>query len=94
MIKSFGDKETEKIWKCRRSRLLPGEIQERARRKLQRIDAATSLDDLCLFLSDGLHRLSGDMKGLWAIRVNAQWRIIFRWTKDKNAEIVSITDYH
>ncbi len=94
MIVSFGDKETEKIWRRERSRLFPTEIQDRARMKLQRIDAAPSLEALRLFRSDKLHPLQGDKKGLWAIWINSQWRIIFRWTKEKNAEIVEITDYH
>lgn len=94
MITSFKDKETEKIWNGEFSKRFPASIQTRVRAKLQRIHAAPDLNALRMFPSDRLHALSGKLRGLWSISVNDQFRIIFRWTADGNAEIVQLIDYH
>ncbi|MDG2169535.1 MAG: type II toxin-antitoxin system RelE/ParE family toxin [Opitutales bacterium] len=93
MIESFGDKETESISNGIRSRKLPNDIQQRARRKLRMIDQAQDLRDLRVPPSNHLESLRGDLKGFWSIRINDQWRIIFRW-RDALKRDVSIVDYH
>jgi len=93
MIKSFGDKETQRLFEGERTRKLHPEIQERALRRLVQIHRAASLDDLRHPPSNHLERLRGDLKEYHSIRINQQWRVIFVWT-GADAENVSIVDYH
>ena len=93
MIESFGDTETEQIYRGQRSRKLPGDIQHRARRKLRMLNQARALQDLSVPPGNRLEGLRGDLSGFWSIRINQQWRIIFRWEEGRKAE-VKITDYH
>ena len=93
MIKNFGDKETEKIWNGIQSRKLPSEIQNVARRKLRMINNAQNINDLRIPPANHLEKLSGNFSGLYSIRINNQWRIIFNWEND-NAYEVQIIDYH
>ena len=93
VIRSFGDKETIKVYRGDRSRRLPLEIQSRANMKLFNIDQAATLEQLALPPSNRLEALGGDLKGFWSIRVNQQWRILFRWSGGDAFE-VKITDYH
>lgn len=93
MIQSFGDKETEKIWNGQRSAKLPGNIQNVARRKLRMINNAQNINDLRVPPANHLEKLSGDLQGLYSIRINRQWRIVFDWTNN-NAYEVKIVDYH
>lgn len=93
MIRSFGDKQTEIVYHGERSRMLPPDIQSRANMKLFRIDQATQLEQLALPPSNRLEALSGGLKGFWSIRINQQWRIVFRWNAG-DAFDVKITDYH
>jgi proteic killer suppression protein len=93
MIVSFGDGETETIWNGERSRRLPSDIQAVALRKLRLINAAKKADDLRVPPGNRLERLKGERAGQWSIRINDQWRIVFRWT-DGGAEDVAIVDYH
>jgi toxin HigB-1 len=93
MIISFGSKETEKIWNGERVKNLPIEIQEVGRRKLRMLNNSQNLMDLRIPPSNKLEKLEGKFKGLYSIRINDQWRIIFKWEKG-NAEEVEIIDYH
>jgi toxin HigB-1 len=93
MIKSFRDKETEKVYFRKISAKLPGDIQQIALRKLRMINNAQNIHDLRIPPSNRLEKLAGDRKGQYSIRVNDQWRICFIW-KDNNAYNVEITDYH
>jgi proteic killer suppression protein len=93
MIRSFRDRETEKVWNGRLSRRLPGDIQEAALRKLAALDAAERLEDLRLPPGNRLEALSGNRKGQHSIRINQQWRVCFRWT-DGGCGDVEICDYH
>jgi len=93
VIKSFRDKETEKIYSRARSAKLPGDIQQIALRKLRMINNAQNINDLRIPPSNRLEKLSGDRAGQYSIRINDQWRICFVW-KDNNAYYVEITDYH
>ncbi len=93
MIKSFRDKETEKVYSRERSAKLPGDIQQIALRKLRMINNAQDIHDLRIPPSNRLEKLGGNRKGQYSIRINDQWRICFVW-QDNNAYNVEITDYH
>ncbi|MBX2960763.1 MAG: type II toxin-antitoxin system RelE/ParE family toxin [Flavobacteriales bacterium] len=93
MIKSFGDKETEKIWNGVRSKKLPNDIQEIARRKLRMLNNSIDIQDLTIPPSNRLEKLSGNLKDFYSIRINKQWRIIFIW-ENGNALQTEIIDYH
>lgn len=93
MIRSFADREAEKIWGGVASRRLPAGIQQVARRKLRMLNAAATLDDLRIPPANRLEALKGDRKGQHSIRINDQWRICFRW-KAGDAHDVQIVDYH
>jgi proteic killer suppression protein len=93
MILSFGTKETEKIWSGERVKKMPLEIQETGRRKLRMLNNSVNLADLKVPPSNRLEKLSGNMKDYYSIRINDQWRVIFKWTNN-NAFEVEIIDYH
>ena len=93
MINSFGSKETEKIWNGDRVKNLPREIQQIGRRKLRMLNNSQNLLDLRVPPSNKLEKLSGKMNDLYSIRINEQWRIVFRW-EDGIANEVTIMDYH
>jgi proteic killer suppression protein len=93
VIKSFAGKETEKIWEGLQSRKLPPDIQNIARRKLRMMNNAQNINDLRIPPSNHLEKLSGDLIGFFSIRINKQWRLIFKWEND-NAFEVEIVDYH
>lgn len=93
MIKSFADRETEKVFNREQSRKLPRDIQSRAFMRLMQIDAATRIEDLRLPPSNRLESLKHDRKGQWSVRINDQWRICFRF-EASDAFDVEIVDYH
>ena len=93
MIRSFSDKETEKVFGRQISRRLPHDIQQRAYQKLVMLDAAPALDDLRVPPGNRLEALRGDRAGQHSIRINQQWRICFTW-QDGDAYDVEIADYH
>ena len=93
MIKSFSDSETEKIWKGFRSKKLPNEIQETARRKLRIINNSLNVDDLRIPPGNRLEMLKGNLSGFYSIRINDQWRVVFKWSEG-DAFNVKIADYH
>ncbi len=93
MIRSFADRETERVWQGLWSRRLPAEIQDIALRKLQFVEAATEVTDLRVPPGNSLEALKKDRKGQWSIRINSKWRICFKW-RNGHAEDVEICDYH
>ena len=93
MIESFGDSATENIYRGLRVRGLPRDIQERARRKLRMINQARIVEDLQIPPGNRLEQLKGNLNEFWSIRINHQWRIIFRW-RDGTKQEVTILDYH
>lgn len=93
MIINFGNKETEKIWNGVVSKKLPTEIQEVARRKLRMINNSIDITDLRIPPANRLEKLKGDLSEFYSIRINNQWRIIFKW-ENRNAFEVEIIDYH
>ena len=90
-IRSFADKDTETDWRDRRVRRFQA-VQAQAKRRLNVLNAAATLDDLRNNPGARLHRLRGDRDGHWAIAVNERYRIVFDW-QDGPAN-VEITDYH
>jgi len=93
VIKSFRDKESEKIFSRERSRRLPPDIQQVALRKLRMLNRAVTLEDLRIPPANRLEKLAGDRAGQYSIRINDQWRVCFEW-RDRDAFNVEITDYH
>lgn len=93
MLTSFGDKDTKKIWDGERVKAFSTEIQETARRKLRMLNNSQDLNDLLIPPSNRLEKLKGNFKEYYSIRINSQWRIIFKW-KNGNAEDVQVIDYH
>jgi proteic killer suppression protein len=93
VIRSFRDKETEKVWSQEYSKKLPKDIQRNALRKLFILNRAKNLKDLRIPPSNYLEKLKGNRKEQYSIRINNQWRICFRWL-DGEAFDVEITDYH
>ncbi len=93
MIISFGSKETEKIWNGDRVKNLSNEIQQIGRRKLRMLNNSQNLKDLGIPPSNKLEKLSGKMSEFHSIRINDQWRVVFKW-EDGNASEVTIIDYH
>jgi toxin HigB-1 len=93
VIVSFACAETEQIFRGQRSRRLPPNIQNVARRKLEYLHRARTLDDLRMPPGNRLEALKGDRSGQHSVRVNDQWRICFVW-QGGNAERVEIVDYH
>ncbi len=100
MIRSFADRETERLFRRERSRI-PSDIQRRALRKLLLLHAATDINQLRVppgnrleaLTGNRLEALTGDRERQHSIRINRQWRICFRW-HEGDAHDVKITDYH
>lgn len=93
MIFSFGNAETQKIWEGSRVKKWPLEIQNIGRRKLRMLNNAIDIADLKIPPANRLEKLIGNLKDFYSIRINDQWRIIFKW-KSGNAFEVKIVDYH
>ena len=93
MIKSFADKETEKIYRQEFLKKLPQSIQRIALRKLIMIDNAETLNDLRIPPANRLEALKGNRQGQYSIRINDQFRICFNFS-DSGIENVEIVDYH
>lgn len=93
MILSFGSKETKQIWEGKRVKKPSVGIQEIGRRKLRMLNNSINILDLKIPPSNNLEKLKENLKEYYSIRINDQWRIIFKW-KNGNALEVEIIDYH
>jgi len=96
MIRSFGNSATDDFYHGRRtaqSRKIPSTIRTAALRKLDIVNAATTIEDLRSPPGNRLEKLSGGLAGFHSIRINQQWRLVFKW-KDAGADDVQIIDYH
>jgi len=96
VIVSFGDAATESLYhghRHARTRRIPSDLHPAVLRKLDMLNAATALLDLRTSPGNRLEALRGDRNGFHSIRVNVQWRLVFRWTP-RGPEQVSLTDYH
>lgn len=92
MIRSFGDKATEALFRDEVVRQFRG-IARPAKRKLEASNAASRLEDLTVPPANRLERLKGELREFHSIRINDQWRVIFRWIKGEPNN-VRIVDYH
>ena len=93
MIRSFADRETERLFARQPGRRLPLSLHRVMLRKLLLLDGAETLTDLRRPPGNRLEKLRGNRSGQHSIRVNDQWRICFRW-RDGDAHDVEIVDYH
>ena len=93
VLRSFRDKDTERVWQRQRIRRLDEDTQRAALRKLLILDAADAINDLRVPPGNRLEKLKGDRAGDYSIRINQQWRICFRWTT-AGPEDIEIVDYH
>lgn len=96
MIKSIKDRTTQDIYdgiNSKAARGLPKELHRKAQRMLDYLNSAAKLGDLMVPPGNRLEALKRDLKGCYSVRINDQWRIVFRWVEG-NAEDVHIKDYH
>ena len=93
MIISFGNSETEQVWLGNRLKKLPIKIQNTGRRKLRMLNNSVDIADLRIPAANRLEKLKGKLKDFYSIRINDQWRIIFKWNAGSASE-VEIIDYH
>ena len=93
MIRTFFDRETERIWNGERSRDFPADIQNTARRKLRQLNRTMNLYDLRVPGGNRFEQLKQFTPSRYSLRINDQWRITFNWS-DGDAQNVRIEDYH
>ena len=93
MLNSFGDKGTRKIWEGEKVLGISTALQEKARMKLRMLNNSQDINDLKIPPSNRLEKLKGKLKNHFSIRINNQWRIVFKWNNG-NASEVTIIDYH
>jgi len=96
VISSFGDATTADIYhgnETKAARRIRRELWSRVQRKLDLLNACTSVEDLRIPPANRLEKLKGDRADTYSIRINRQWRVCFRWTPD-GPEAVEIADYH
>lgn len=93
MIRSFADKATQRVWHEEYVRSLDKSLQRAVLRKLELLHAAADVKDLGIPPGNRLERLTGDRRGQYSIRVNAQWRLCFTW-HEGGADDVELVDYH
>ena len=93
MIRSFANKDTEKVWREEPTRRWPVALRRAALRKLIMLHTAERLEELTYPPGNRLEKLRGSRAGQYSLRINNQWRICFRWVGN-HAEDVEIVDYH
>ena len=96
MIRNISSKAAQDIYdgvNSRHARTLPSELHAKAQRLLDQINAAVVLEVLKAPPGNRLEKLKGDWEGFWSIRINDQWRVVFRWEAG-DALDVDIIDYH
>jgi proteic killer suppression protein len=93
VIRSFADRETERLFSSGVAKRLPSEIVRRAIGRLQHLHLAGRVEDLRKPPSNRLEALKGNRAGQWSIRINEQWRVCFRF-EGGDAFDVEIIDYH
>jgi len=99
MLRTIADKTTQDVYdgvNSRHARKVPKELHGKARRLLDQLNAAPSVEFLRVPPSNRLEKLKGDLAGYWSLRINDQWRIIFHWEGNDthDAHDAQIVDYH
>lgn len=87
MISSFRNRQTETLFKSGAARAVPRDIERRAFLLLRQLNAAARLQDMATPPGNRLEKLGGDRAGSYSVRVNQQWRIVFRWTDIGPADV-------
>lgn len=93
MIKGFRDKETQKLFRGRKSKAVSQQAARKAMQKLAQLNRVSSAEEMGSPPSNKLHKLSGNREGQWSVNVDKQYRICFRF-EDGNAYDVEAVDYH
>lgn len=96
MIESFKNRLAEDLFEDSQTpatRRFPAELRRVARRKLQYLHDAAELKDLAVPPGNRLEALKGSLKGFHSIRINDQWRVIFKWHQGVATD-VAVLDYH
>lgn len=93
MIESFRDKETQKLFTGRKSKAVSEQVARKAQLKLAQLNEVETVEEMRAPPGNKLHKLSGNREGQWAISINDQYRICFRF-EDGDAHDVEATDYH
>ncbi len=93
MIKSFANKDTERVFSGRKPKKIPQQILDRAEAKLVILDSVAEVEELRTPPGNRLEHLGGDRAGQWSVRINQRYRICFNW-EDGDAYDVEIVDYH
>ncbi|MDF1759572.1 MAG: type II toxin-antitoxin system RelE/ParE family toxin [Coxiellaceae bacterium] len=96
MIRSFKSKIAEDIYNginSKVSRKIPKELHAKVARLFDQLNVATSIDTMKIPPSNNLEKLKGNYKTYWSIRVNKQWRVIFKWENNEAID-VDVLDYH
>lgn len=96
MIRNFKTQIAQDVFdgvSSRYSRKIPRGLHKKTQFLLDQLNAVTCVETLAIPPSNRLKKLTGDLKGFWSLRINQQWRIIFRW-QNGNAEAVDVIDYH
>jgi len=92
MIRSFRCEETRSVLRNKTTRAFPPDIQRVARRKLRQLNRAVILADMTEPPGNRFEALRGRRQGEYSVRINDQWRVVFRW--DSQPYDVQIEDYH
>ena len=96
MMRNISSKAAQDIYdgvNSRHSRKLPSELHAKAQRLLDQINVTVVVEVLNAPPGNRLEKLKGDREGFWSIRINDQWRIVFRWEAGDTLD-VDIIDYH
>ncbi len=98
MITNFADKITHDIYdgvNSKKTRKFPLQLHNKARRLLDQLNASLTIDDMKVPPGNRLEPLIGNLSGYWSVRINMQWRLIFKWDSQRaNAYDIYIDDYH
>ena len=98
MITSFSDKITHDIYdgiNSKKTRKIPLQLHDKARRLMDQLNASNNIDDMKIPPGNNLEPLIGKLSGFWSVRINKQWRLIFKWDELKtSAYDIYIDDYH
>lgn len=96
MIRNFASKTAKDIYdgeSSRHARRLPEALHSKAQRLMDQLNTAITVETLRRPPGNRLEKLKGDLEGFWSIRINDQWRVVFKW-EDGEALDVDIIDYH